>query len=262
MTLNDNRLTPTNFAGLKVDRPQTEGIDRINLLLYGEAGVGKTWLAGSASAVPTMRKVLYLDAEGGAVTLREWPDVEMLRCTQWDDYTRVYHALKAGGHDYQTVVLDSLSEINEQNRERVMQEMKLDPENEGRDEDVPSLREWGKMQVRLLRLIRNYRDLPMNVIFIAHAERVKLNTGKQKWMPLLNGKTQMKVPQIPDLVFFMYNQEVEGEQRRLLLTAQTDNAAAKVRGVRMPAVLGAEETVTMKTILDYYTKNKTQENNK
>jgi len=246
-------LTPTNFAGLKIQRPQTQGIDRINMLLYGEAGVGKTWLAGSASAVPTMRNVLYLDAEGGSVTLREWPEVEMLRCTAWQDYTSVYHALKAGGHGYQTVVLDSLSEINEQNREQVMVEMKADPENESRDADVPSLREWGKMQVRLLRLIRLYRDLPMNVIFIAHAERVKLNSGKQKWMPLLNGKTQMKVPQIPDLVFFMYNQEVDGDQKRLLLTAQTDNATAKVRGCRMPAVIGVEEPVTMKTILDYYT---------
>lgn len=249
-------LTPTNFAGLKIQKPKTEGIERINMLVYGEAGVGKTWLAGSASAVPEMRNVLYLDAEGGSVTLREWPDVQMLQTKEWNDYIRIHQALKTGQHMFQTVVLDSLSEINEQNREQVMQEMKLAPDNEDRDEDVPSLREWGKMQVRLLRLIRMYRDLPMNVIFIAHAERVKLNSGKHKWMPLLNGKTQMKVPQIPDLVFFMYNQEVEQEQRRLLLTAQTDNATAKVRGCRMPAVIGDTETVTMQTILNYYKANK------
>jgi hypothetical protein len=203
-----------------------------------------------------MRNVLYLDAEAGKATLREHPNVEILPAKRWADYVNVYQALKAGGHSYGTVVLDSLSEIAEICKDQVMAEMKLDPENEKRDEDIPSIREWGKLQVRLLRLIRLYRDLPMHVIFIAHAERVTLKSGKFKWMPLLNGKMQMKVPQIPDIVFFMYNQEVDGQQRRLMLTSQTDVAVAKVRGATMPQIIGAEETVTMKTILDYYNKNK------
>lgn len=251
-------LTPTSFAGLKIEKPDSNEVSKLNMLIYGEAGVGKTWLAGSASRVPSMRNVLYLDAEAGKATLREHPNVEILPAKQWQDYINIYNSLKAGGHGYRTVVLDSLSEINEIAKDRVMQEMKLDPENESRDEDIPSIREWGKLQVRLTRLIRLYRDLPMHVIFIAHAERVQLKTGKHKWMPLLNGKLQMKVPQIPDIVLFMYNQEVDGEQRRLMLTAQTDTAVAKVRGATMPTVIGADETVTMQTILNYYTKKETK----
>lgn len=247
-------LTPTSFAGLTIEKPDLVAPSKLNALIYGEAGVGKTWLAGSASRVPTMRNVIYLDAEAGKTTLREHPDVEILPTKRWADYIAVYQALKAGAHGYRTVVLDSLSEILEQCKDQVMVEMKADPENETRDEDIPSLREWGKLQVRLLRLIRLYRDLPMNVIFIAHAERVQLKGGKYKWMPMLNGKLQMKVPQIPDLVLFMYNQEVDGQQCRLMLTGQTDIAVAKVRGATMPQIIGAEETVTMQTIMNYYTK--------
>ena len=248
-------LTPTSFAGLKLERPTQEAPDKLNMLIYGEAGVGKTWLAGSASRVPSMRNVLYIDAEAGKTTLREHPDVEIVPARRWEDYVTIYNALKAGGHRYRTVVLDSLSEILEQCKDQVMVEMKLDPDNEARDEDIPSIREWGKLQVRLLRLIRLYRDLPMNVIFIAHADRVQQKNGKFKWMPLLNGKLQLKVPQIPDIVFFMYNQEVDGEQKRLMLTTQTDSAVAKVRGATMPSVIGDAEVVTMQTILNYYTKN-------
>jgi phage nucleotide-binding protein len=248
-------LTPTNFAGLRIEKPSSDGVDKLNMLIYGEAGVGKTWLAGSASRVPEMRNVLYVDAEAGKTTLREHPDVEIAPAKKWDDYVRIYQALKAGGHSYRTVVLDSLSEILEQCKDQVMVEMKLDPDNSDRDEDIPSIREWGKLQVRLLRLIRLYRDLPMNVIFIAHADRVQQKNGKYKWMPLLNGKLQLKVPQIPDIVFFMYNQEVDGEQKRLMLTTQTDNAVAKVRGATMPPVIGADEVVTMQTVLNYYNKN-------
>lgn len=249
-------LTPTSFAGLKIEKPDVNEVSKLNMLIYGEAGVGKTWLAGSASRVPAMRNVLYLDGEAGKATLREHPDVEILPTKTWADYVNVYNSLRAGGHNYKTVVLDSLSEINEVCKEQVMVEMKLDPENEQRDPDIPSIREWGKLQVRLTRLIRLYRDLPMHVIFIAHAERVQLKTGKHKWMPLLNGKLQMKVPQIPDIVLFMYNQEVDGEQKRLMLTTQTDNAVAKVRGATMPTVIGDKETVTMQTIMDYYNKGK------
>jgi phage nucleotide-binding protein len=251
-------LSPTSFAGLKIEKPNVETVDTLNILIYGEAGVGKTWLAGSASRVPEMRNVLYVDAEAGKATLREHPDVEIVPASRWEDYVRIYQALKAGGHSYRTVVLDSLSEILEQCKDQVMVEMKADPENESRDEDIPSIREWGKLQVRLLRLIRLYRDLPMNVIFIAHADRVQLKGGKHKWMPLLNGKLQLKVPQVPDVVFFMYNQEVDGVQRRLMLTGQTDVAVAKVRGATMPQIIGADETVTMATIFEYYNKNRSK----
>jgi phage nucleotide-binding protein len=246
-------LTPTSFAGLKIEKPTKDQPGKLNMLIYGEAGVGKTWLAGSASEVPSMRNVLYVDAEAGKATLREWPNVEIVPARKWDDYINIYNSLKAGGHNYGTVVLDSISEILEQCKDQVMLELKADPDNQDRDEDIPSIREWGKLQVRLLRLIRLYRDLPMNVIFIAHAERVQLKTGKYKWMPMLNGKAQMKVPQIPDIVLYMYNQEVDGVQRRLILTSQTDNAVAKVRGATLPMIIGAEESVTMKTLLSYYT---------
>jgi hypothetical protein len=204
-----------------------------------------------------MRNVLYVDAEAGKATLREWPLVEIVPARKWEDYIHIYNALKAGGHSYGTVVLDSLSEILEQCKDQVMVELKADPENESRDEDIPSIREWGKLQVRMLRMIRLYRDLPMNVIFIAHADKVQLKSGKMKWMPMLNGKMQMKVPQIPDIVLYMYNQEVDQVQRRLILTSQTDNAVAKVRGATMPMIIGAEESVTMKTLLDYYTAKET-----
>lgn len=249
-------LTPTSFAGLKIEKPDRDSISKLNMLIYGEAGVGKTWLAGSASRVPSMRNVLYVDAEAGKATLREHPDVEILPARKWEHYAAILASLKAGGHSYRTVVLDSLSEIAEQCKEQVMFEMKADPENESRDPDIPSIREWGKLQVRMTRLIRSFRDLPMHVIFIAHAERVQLKSGKFKWMPLLNGKMQMKIPQIPDIVFFMYNQEVDGEQRRLMLTAQTDTAVAKVRGAAMPQVIGTDETVTMETVLNYYNSGK------
>lgn len=257
--IREKALTPTNFGGLPIKKSQATKQRYINMLLYGEAGVGKTWLAGSAQSVPTMRKVLYIDAEAGRTTLDDqWPGIPVVNATKWQDYIELLVALMAGAHDYQTVVIDSISEVLEHCKEQVMKEMKSDPENEARDEDIPSIREWGKILARMLRLIRRFRDLDMNTIFIAHAEQVKDKSGKTKWMPLVNGKLQMKLPQIPDVVLFMYTQVVgEGdtkETRRLLLTQQTDRAVAKVRGAVMPQVMGLDKDVTMAEIMTYYTK--------
>jgi phage nucleotide-binding protein len=253
-------LTPTNFAGLPIKRSAGTKNTYINMLIYGESGVGKTWLAGSSQAVPSMRNVLYVDAESGRKTLDQaWPGVPILKATRWQDYIEIYVALLAGGHDYQTVVLDSMSEMLEHCKEQVMVEMKADPENDGRDEDVPSIREWGKILARMMRITRRFRDLPMNVIFIAHAEQVKDKDGRTKWMPLVNGKFQMKLPQIPDVVLFMYvKPDEEGNTRRLLLTQQTNKAVAKVRGAIMPMVIGEEQDPTMAEIMEYYTSTKVE----
>ena len=252
-------LSPTNFAGLPIKKSAGTKNTYINMLIYGESGVGKTWLAGSAQAVPSMRNVLYVDAEAGRKTLDDqWQGIPILGAKTWQDYIEIYTALLAGGHDYQTVVLDSVTEMLEHCKEQVMNEMKADPDNADRDEDVPSIREWSKILTRMLRITRRFRDLPMNVIFIAHAEQVKGKDGRTKWMPLVNGKFQMKLPQIPDVVLYMAVKEVDEEQRRVLFTGQTDRAVAKVRGAVMPLVIGLDKDPTMAEIMDYYTKQKVE----
>lgn len=262
-------LTPTQFAGLPITKTGAaakpgEIKPGLNILIYGEAGMGKTWLAGSSQGVPTMRKVLYIDAEAGRQTLDEyWPGMDIIPATAWGNYDALYHTLYAGGHEYRTVVLDSISEILEHCKEAVMEEMKGKEDNADRDPDVPSVREWGIVLTRMLRLVRRFKDLKLkgiNVIFIAHAEQVKNpKTGKWKWEPLVNGKFQKKLPQIPDIVGWLYLATPEEGQEpvRVMLTQQSDQAVAKTRGVsNMPRNVGVDAPLTMETIMSYYDKGK------
>jgi len=48
-----------------------ESFDWMNGIVYGDFGVGKTFLAGSAIFVPDMRDILYIALEGGEKGLRE-----------------------------------------------------------------------------------------------------------------------------------------------------------------------------------------------
>jgi len=235
------------------DRPFTT-----NMLIYGDAGTGKTHLAGSADAVPQMRKVLHLDCESGANTLKAaWPNVEVIEINKWQDLIDVYQALFAGGHDYNTVIVDSLTELNDYCIDTVASEAKIKKPD---FDDVLEIFHWNKVASRMLRAIRTFRDLPMNTIFVAHmVEDRDQRSGRLMKQPLLTGQLKKKLPTIPDIVLYQYVQEVEERgQRRLLLTQKTDTCVAKARGVDMPPVLGIDDEVLMQTLYNYIEAAKTK----
>jgi len=110
-------------------------------------------------------------------------------------------------------------------------------------------------------LLRDFRDLPMNVIFTSLVtERKDAKTGLVKKLPDLPGKLAAKVPAIFDNVFFYYMKEItnpqtnEKENKRLLLTTATPDTVAKNRGSdKLPGVIivpPVAEQATMKTIYE------------
>lgn len=58
-------------AGPVYGREIEEAFDWMSILLYGDFGVGKTWLAGSSVFEENMRDILYVALEGGEKGLRE-----------------------------------------------------------------------------------------------------------------------------------------------------------------------------------------------
>lgn len=233
-------LTPTSFAGLQIEKPKTV-VPTITMLVYGRSGVGKTTLAGSAETVPEMRKVLYVDVEAGTLSLRKTQyDVDVVRITDYEQFGELYAALYAGNHGYQTVVLDSLTEIQDLCMRKIMADMKADPDNFERDPDVPGMYEWNKSEKQVKKFIRLFRDLPMNVIFTALMKEDKDNkTGVVMKLPDLPGKLAHRVAALFDIVLY-YTVIDDGErgQRRVVASQAGTNTVAKNRGSdRLPGIL-------------------------
>jgi hypothetical protein len=206
--------------------------------VYGKSGLGKTTLAGSADAVPEMRPVLFIDVEGGTESLRHsYPNVSVVRVTSWQEMTNLFNVLRRGNSGFNTVVLDSLTEIQKFNMYEIMKEVVR--EHPERDFDVPSMREWGVSLEQLRRLIRGFRDLPMNVIFTAleKSDQDK-RTGLTMYKPSLSGKLADEAPAFLDIVLYIYMKrvKVDGDDvdQRMLLTAATDVHIAKDRSGQLP----------------------------
>ena len=226
-------LTVGSFAGLVVEKPQQRS-PTFNALVYGESSVGKTTLVASADAVPAMRSVLLVDIEKGDLAIRKTPyEPDAVRLTTWAELQQIYHALYAGGHGYRTVIIDSLNEVVDLNMKEIMSD------DTGEEDETPEWKHWNMNQVRMLRLLRNFRDLPMNVIFTCLVkEDFDKKTGITRLLPDLPGKLAGKVPAIFDNVFYYFMKEVKVERDgatvfetpRILLTQKTPNTVAKNRG--------------------------------
>ena len=230
-------LTPTrSLAGLPVQKVQARS-QYLNILVYGESGVGKTSLAGSADAVPEMRPVLVVDIEGGTESLRStYPNVDTVRVTTWKEMQSLYNELHRGKSGYQTIVLDSLTEIQKLNMYSIMQAVvaarpDLDP-------DVPSMREWGKNLEQIRRFVRGFRDLPVHTIFTALEVADKdERTGAVMKTPMLSGKLRGEIPAFLDIVLYYFMKKHNDDFIRAVLCQKTDTHVAKDRTGKLPRTL-------------------------
>lgn len=243
-------LTERTLGGLKVI-PVQKRANFINILVYGDSGVGKTTLAGSADDCPDLRPCLIIDFEGGTESLvRTFPDVQQVRVTTWKEMQQVYDELHRGEHGFSTVILDSLTEIQKFNMYSVMEELiKNRPDL---DPDVPGMREWGKNLEQMRKFVRGFRDLPMNTIFTALKKDEKNDkTGMVTTKPSLSGKLADEVAAFLDIVVYYYVKRIgsgeDAEDKRLLLTQKTETIIAKDRTSRLPMVM---ENPTMQSIFD------------
>ncbi len=229
-------MTLAQIAGLPIQRVK-EKTAKINMLIYGESGAGKTRLSGSADDVPEMRRVLFIDVEGGILTLRDtFPEVESIRVRSWEEMQSVYDELYKNLHDFTTIVIDSLTEVQKMSMDKVMRKL---VEEYGDDaNEVPQIREWNINIEQTRKFVRAFRDLPVNTIFTALVSVEKNpHKGTIRRKPSLSGKVKDEVSGFLDVVSYLYIKEVDGNVRRMLQCGQTEETVAKDRTNNLPLVV-------------------------
>lgn len=244
----DEVLKAKTIGGISVDAVD-EKMNFLNILVYGDPGVGKTVLAGSASEIEEMSPVLIIDIEGGTFSLRNtYPDVDVVRVQNWNQMQAVYDELRRGNTGYKTIVLDSLTEIQKFSMYNIMKDV-VNKDSE-RDPDIPSVREWGKSIEQIRLLVRAYRDLNIHVIFTALCNHDKDQlSGTFLDRPSLPGKLAAEVAAFVDIVGYYYMKMQSGEMKRFLLCQKTERQIAKDRSGRLPQVLEAPTMAEIHSII-------------
>lgn len=242
----------------------SEIVDFVNLLDYGEPGVGKTFLTGTAADDPRTSPVLIFDVEGGMTTLRNKPGIDVVPVRSIKELTQKYNEVyesidrKLNRIYYKTVGIDSLTELADLDMRDIMKEA-YGKNPDKVDVDVPSQREWGKSRAHIRSIVRAFRDLPCNVIFTASIASQQEEGQPTKVFPGFAGKLRTEVPGFMDIVGYYYNDvdAITGEVTRRLQFQGTRRVVAKDRTSRLGGYI---DDPTIPKIWDLINSNSQGEN--
>jgi len=149
----------------------------VKALIYGDSGVGKTWLACTA---PTPLLILseWAIAKPTLDRLRKERGIDppTILVNSWDDFMEAYKYAAANVKKYETIVVDGLTDLNDRAIEEILREAVNNPRVERRtahDPDTLEIGDWNRVANRTMYAVRLFRDLPAHVVMTALAQEVK-----------------------------------------------------------------------------------------
>ena len=188
--------------------------DGVKILIFAESGFGKTSSIGSIDG-----KTLLLNVENGTMVLRD-KDIDVIDIPDLDTLGAVYLAIKNGELKYDTVAIDSLSEIGEM----LITSLEKD-EYYGNPSNVFKL--FGEYTRKMTNIAKMFRDLKgVNVVLTALAENVEANGIVTKLPMIPAKKAQAKLISLFDEVYYGVT---KGDGERWLHTEDGVGYRAKSR---------------------------------
>lgn len=220
----------------------------VKILVHGKSGMGKTVLAATLG-----QRAILVSAESGALSLQRHnlerlygvgnPDINydmhIIVVQSVKDFADAYDWIMGpNGQNYDTVALDSLSEIAE----------KILSYEKSRTKDGRMA--YGNAAEEIEKLVRKYRDIPSKTVYMSAKTEMLVDGdgGGMKYYPMMPGKkTGQALPYFFDEVFYydMYTHEADGQKYRVLHTEPNEKFSAKDRS----GMLGPMEAPNLSAII-------------
>lgn len=175
----------------------------LKMLVYGRNKQGKTRFAATAPAP------LLIDVnEKGSKSGRDvGPDAKVFPVAAWEDLTHVMWYLRKGNHEYESVIIDTITNMQHLCMRHVLGE--AEDRDPNRPPSMPDRRAWGQLSELMKPLIYDFRNLPMHVIFIAQERNIDdEETGTTERVPDLSPGVRGVAMGAVDIIGRIYQKEV------------------------------------------------------
>ena len=238
-------------------KPASEWSQNQNILIYGDSGTGKTRLAASAP------KVLIVDVnDKGQDSVRRDLNPDFIQIEYWREVIDIYWFLQEGNHDYESVAIDTVSNLQNICMDFVMgDEASRDA---SRDPDMPSRQAWGKVGKLMRTQIINYRNLPINTIFVAQLRAKQIgdedeDSGEILYGPEVSPSIEKSLKAAVGTIGYLTKREVvirnkktktaRKEIRRRLLLGDSERYVSKDRNGMFPEHIDAPDLADMLALI-------------
>lgn len=192
----------------------------VKLLVYGQAGAGKT------SLIKTLPSPIVLSAEGGLLSIQD-ADLPYIEIDSMDTLREAWSWLAGNeAQAYKSVALDSISEIAE---------VVLNAEKKATKDPRQA---YGAMQEQMADIIRAFRDLPGRHVYMsAKLEKTQDEMGRVLYAPSMPGnKTGQSLPYFFDEVLALrVEKDGDGNTQRALMCDSDGLWLAKDRSGKLAA---------------------------
>lgn len=245
----------------------------LSMVIHAWSKTGKSTLAAT-SPLP----ILALDAEGGwkfianspsiiqkrgrPLTITHWDpayapprydgtwDVCVVTVRAWADVQNVYNWLTQGAHDFVSIVMDSVTEIQRRAKTNI------------KGQDALQIQDWGRLLSVMDGVIRGFRDLtidPYNSIRVAvFVAETRQTNGR--WGPYMQGQIATSLPYFVDVIGWLWVDNVlsaDGQTTvpyRRMLVAQHPlyEAGERVQGLIGPVVDDPDIWQILETVYPTY----------
>ncbi len=206
---------------INLKRTGTLSANGVKLLVYGQAGAGKT------SLIRTLPEPIVLSAEGGLLSIQD-ADLPFIEVASMEDLREAYEWV-AGSDEakvFASVALDSISEVAE-----VVLQYELKRNKDGRAA-------YGELNSTMNELIRAFRDLPGKHVYMsAKLEKSQDEMGRMLYNPGMPGKSLTQgLPYFFDEVLALrVEKDADGNTQRALMCDSDGLWAAKDRSGKLDA---------------------------
>lgn len=188
----------------------------VKMMIYGQAGMGKTTVALSAP------KPLLLDFDNGVkrVNMSHLDGVDIVQIGSWNDVQQV---LQEDLSAYQTIVVDTIGK---------MMDFIISYKCGTRQ---PQIRDWGGINQEFSWLARTLSSLNKNVVFVAHRDSRK-EGDDTVFIPSLREKSYNSIVTELDLLGYLEMKSERGVQRRTITFDPTSRNDGK-NTCNLPSVM-------------------------